>query len=604
MEISQEILQRQNAAERYLNSKRTLWKEYESIFHGVLKDDISLSAKSQVFDPILPTLAIDRSARVMAQLPTGKVKGISRNDEFGSKLMNLTLDKYVIPNANSQFDFITKLRMVDLYSNIYGNFFAMVDWNIKKDGYAGPDMWLIPIRDVFPQVGAVSVIDSDYIIVRTWRPLSFFEGLAKQKDFKGASRIYNILKDRSGDKGQKNQDQKSEREEDAYDSEVPANKKGYFEVLSQYEGDRWVDYVPASADAGILRDIKNPHDNGELPVVNKYSIPLLDDFMAIGDFERGKSMQYLNNSLWNLYLDAVKVSIFPPVLLDKDRIADASSIKWAAAAKWLMKDGGAVQGAQVLNLTPQGTTTFNNVKQAVTASILNMFGTTDTTISKDTDPGFGKTPQALQMQAQRENARDNVDRFYMEQFLTQVMKRFVNLISKKQTGALQIRMFQDEIDELAKSYPEVNDMYDAEKGKLTVNRKKTGSLLYDYEIVSGSTFAADQKAQQDNLMQLFAIAGNPQTFQFIQQALLNEGKEIKLGELLTRIISNSGIQEWDKIIVEKNPQDIINDANMKFQVALSQAHGMNGIPPQPQGQPPMEQQMNYGQPSPETQQPF
>jgi protein-disulfide isomerase-like protein with CxxC motif len=105
-------------------------------------------------------------------------------------------------------------------------------------------------------------------------------------------------------------------------------------------------------------------------------------------------------------------------------------------------------------------------------------------------------------------------------------------------------------------------------------------------------------------MQLFAIAGNPQTFQFIQQALLNEGKEIKLGELLTRIISNSGIQEWDKIIVEKNPQDIINDANMKFQVALSQAHGMNGIPPQPQGQPPMEQQMNYGQPSPETQQPF
>ena len=32
-----------------------------------------------------------------------------------------------------------------------------------------------------------------------------------------------------------------------------------------------------------FRDIKNPHDNGELPVVCKYSIPLIDDFMGMGE---------------------------------------------------------------------------------------------------------------------------------------------------------------------------------------------------------------------------------------------------------------------------------------------------------------------------------
>ena len=45
----------------------------------------------------------------------------------------------------------------------------------------------------------------------------------------------------------------------------------------------------------------NPHQNGELPVVCKYSIPLLTDIFGMGDFERGKSMQYTLNSLWNLY---------------------------------------------------------------------------------------------------------------------------------------------------------------------------------------------------------------------------------------------------------------------------------------------------------------
>lgn len=607
MEIRDQVLKRQDAAQRYLNTKKDLWKEYEALFHGYLMDDLSQNTKSQVFDPILSTLAIDRSARVMAQLPTGKLKAISKNDELSAKLMNLTLDKYIIPNANSQFDFLTKLRMTDLYSNIYGNFFTMIDWNIKKNGYVGPDMWLIPIRDVFPQVGAVSVADSDYIIVRTWRPITFFEDIARQKEFKNAGKIYNILKERSGDKDQRTTDDKTKREEEEYSDETPAEKKGYFEVLSQYEGDRWVDIVPAAGNVSVLRDIKNPHENGELPICNKYSIPLLDDFMGMGDFERGKPMQYLDNSLWNLYLDSVKVSIFPPVLIDKDKVSDQSSIKWAAAAKWIMKNGGAVQGAQVLNLTPQGTNTFSSVKQFVSASLLNMFGTTDTAITEQSDPGFGKTPQALKMQARRENARDNVDRFYMEQFLNQVMKKMVNLMSKKQSSALQIRMFEDEIEELKRAYPEeqqaeVDEMYNSESGKLTINKKKTGSMLYDYEIVSGSTYVADQEKQQENLLQLFTLAGNPQTYQFMQQALLNEGKELRVGELLKRIISNSGIKDWSKILIDKTDQEIIKENDTKFRIALAQAGGLNNIPPQPQEVPQETPTGSYEQPGIETEQ--
>lgn len=580
MEIKDIIKERFDASERYVATKRESWGVFEDILHNKASDVISGRTKSNSPDPKLSTLILEREARVMAQLATGKVIPISKNDMGAAKLMNLTLDKYVLPNANAQFDFLTKCRMVNRYSNVYGNYFVMVDWDVKKNGYQGPDMWLIPIRDVFPQVGAVSLDDSDHIIIRTWRPISFFEGLKKKDGYKNVDKILEVLKDKTGDKSSRDSNSISNREGQQYPQGESTKGTGYFQVLSMYERDRWVDYC-SSADL-VFRDGKNPHDDGELPLVNKYSIPLVDDFMGFGDTERGAPIQNTLNSVWNLYLDAVKMSIFPPTLINKDNIADPNSLKWSAAAKWLMRNNLS-NSAQTLNLTPQGTNTFNNVYQVVTASLLNMFGTSQTNTTASTDPGFGKTPQALEMQASRENAKDSVDRFYMEQFLTKVSKKFVNLMSKQSTGTIQFRMFEEEIDQLSMTYPDVAEMYDKKTGKINIDKKKMGNLLYDYEIVSGSTYAVDQKQQQQNLTGLMNLVLNPQTFQLVEQSLQKEGKTLKIGEMFTRIISNSGIQDWDKIVVDikNDPQAILDQQTQKFQQLLQQVGGVTGVPAQP-----------------------
>lgn len=569
-EISELIKTRKQAAEDYLKTKRTTWDSAEQLFHNQLNDKISEEQASQVFDPKLSTLTIERSYRVMAQLQTGKVVGISKNDIGDAMLKNLILEKYVIPNANAQYDFLTKMRMVDMYSNVYGNFFVLIDWDVKPNGYIGPDLWLLNIRDVFPQVGAVSLEDSDYVIVRTWRPYSYFEGLKGNKDFKNIPEILRKLKDKTGSKQNRNHStDTSKREDNQYPQEDPAKGTGYFEVLTMYERDRWVDYC---VDADLeFRDRKNPHDDGDLPVKCKYSIPLLDDFMGMSDFERGGSMQKLINSVWNLYVGGVKMSIFPPVLLNKDNVASASSIKYTAAAKWLMRNNIG-NAAQPLNLSPQGIQTFNNVYQVATASILNLFGTTDTNTTSQTDPGFGKTPVAIQKQQQRENTRDNADRFYMEQFLTSVMKKFCNLLSKKQSSAITIRLFKEEIEDLARSYPEIKESYDEKTGKLSV--KKGGDNLYDYEIVSGSTYAVDQQQQQQNLanlLQMFQQAQTPQGNMLVAQ-LQQDGYKFNFGELFKRIVSNSGIQDWDKILTQMTPQEsgdqVLQDHAQQFEQAL------------------------------------
>ena len=585
MSLSSDIISEKSTSYNNLSTKRALWDKVEQLFHGQINDGISAKTKSRVFDPKLATLSLERSYRVMSQLPTGKVIGIGSNDLGDAKLKSLLMDKYVLKNANAQFDFLTKMRMVDLYSNIYGNFFTLTDWDVKTNGYMGPDVWLLNIRDVFPQVGAVSLEDSESIIIRTWRPLSFFEGLRKNKEYKNIDKIIVKLEELAGSKQNRDSNSLSKREENQYGNQQSTKNGGYYECLTRYEKDRWVD-VCVDADTEF-RDTKNPQDNGELPVDCKYSIPLLDDFMGFGDFERGASMQMMINSLWNLYGDGVKMSIFPPVAIDKNNIASPSSIQWNAAAKWLFR-GNPSASVTPLSLTPQGIQTFNNVYQVATSSMLNMFGTTDTTVTSQTDPGMGKTPDAIKFQAARENTRDNADRFFMEQYLSKVMKKMVNLLNKKQNGKLEIRMFKEEIDLLAKEYPEIRDQYNEETGKLAVKKGKS-SMLYDFEIVQGSTYAVDQKSQQENLQMLLELYQRSQTPQ--GNTLVNDlavsGYNFNFGELFKRSVSMSGIQDWDKILTEKTEEEkddtAINQNDQIFQQAVQQVMGggMNNIPPTP-----------------------
>lgn len=550
-ELTDQILSRYTAAENYLVNKREAWDEYEDLFHNIISDNISDKTKSQMFDPVLSTMAIERSSRVMAQMPTGKVRGLSRNDVVTEKLMNLTFEKYVIPNADAQFDLLTKFRMVDLYSNIYGNFFTFVDWVVKDNGYIGPDLWMIPIRDVFPQVGSVSLNDSDYIIVRTWKPKSYFESLEGKDGFINLKETLRMMEDASGNKDSRSAIEKGRREDSAYPDPIAANKSGHFSILSMYEKDRWVDYVPFSQK--VIRDSSNPHNNGELPVTCKHSIPLIDDFMGMGDFERGKTEQYALNSLWNLYMDAVKISIFPPTLINKDMIADSNSIKWGPAEKWLIRGPSTSNAAQVMNMTPQGTNTFNNVYQALRGSMQNQFGTTFTDTSTSTDTLMGKTPQALKMQQSREGSRDSADRFYMEQYLKDTIGKMCNLIAKKQPKALTIRLFGEELEELMTNYPEVEDIYNDKKGMLKVNKSKFKNFIFDYEIVSGSTYQADKQEQQANLISVLRLfQKSPELVKVLQQ---EEGLRVNMGEIIKRIMISSSVQDWDKILVESDSPD-------------------------------------------------
>lgn len=250
-------------------------------------------------------------------------------------------------------------------------------------------------------------------------------------------------------------------------------------------------------------------------------------------------------------------------------------------------------------VSPQGLQTFQTSRQIMVGSLLNQFGTTFTESSSSTNAEMGKTPEALKMQQMRENTRDNADRFYMEQFLKKVMNRFVNLIAKKQPKALNLRLFPEEINELTKQYPEMNEQYNERTGKLTIKKGSFANCIFDYDIVSGSTYKADQADEQANLRAIFQLVTNElqmmptgEISSPIIERLKQEGRDVSISELFTKILTNSGVQDWDKIIPDLtngNKDQYQNDMAMQqhaqmLEQALSQAaqplDQINQIPPQ------------------------
>jgi hypothetical protein len=283
------------------------------------------------------------------------------------------------------------------------------------------------------------------------------------------------------------------------------------------------------------------------------------------------------------------MSIYPPSLINKDNIAQMSSLKWGPAAKWLVRGASINNAVQPINLTPQGIATFQTTYSAATASILNMFSTTDTAQTKVQEQSRGKTPQALSMQAQRENSRDSSDRFFMEQFVKKVIKKMINLTAKKMPSSVSVRLFGDEIEELKADYPEIEEMYSEKTGSLNINKGKVASTTYDYDIISGSSYASDKETQTRNLTSLLDLYVKSQTpnGNTLAMDLEKDGYKLHFGELFKQVVANSGIQEQSKILEELKTEEVAEKVMAQdtqlFQQAMmqQQSAGVGGIPAQP-----------------------
>jgi hypothetical protein len=526
------------------------WDEREALFLGRNKDKVTGTTKSQINTQELQNLVFDGASRVMAQVPTGHIQAMTKEDRGKNVMMNLIFEKYVKPNANAQFDLLTKFKLWDVYSKVYGSYPALVDYRVDDD-YTGPDLWLINPRYFYPEKGATTIEEASRAFVDTYVPVSWLKDKLDSPNWMNVKKLLGEIEKAGNTKGKESRDNNNRTyAEKEYNRSANSYNKGDHALVllrTRYERNKWTTYAP-DYDI-VVRCIKNPQKNNQIPIVVKECFPLLDRFYGLAEFERGKTLAYAMNSLVNLYMDGVKMSIFPPVILREGGYVP-SSIKYGALEKWLEKEPNAIRQLQ---LSPLGLNTFQSTYSYLKGALLNMGATTDTSVSSEVDTGMGKTPQALRMQEGRMGARDNWDRFMMEKAIEKTFNFFVDSISQRQEKPIDLTLLSKELTEIQAVSPDVVEMFESNKaGKVTIKPEEIKGAKYRFYIDAGTTMQKEDALEHATFEKIITTAMSiPSIAQQLQQGAtqVQMGNKIfDFGEAFSKWIQTSGISEQNKII--------------------------------------------------------
>lgn len=442
--------------QKYVNT----FDSYEAMLIGMVYDSVSGSVDgSKITDSYAATLAIERAARVVGKLPEGVTESVAKADQGKAAFMDILRQKWIYPNANSQHKLDTKFRLWQLYSSVYGYMPMFYDWNISPSGYVGPDCWLWNPRNLIPQQGKVSIADMDYITALTWLNKKALQDILDAEpeidDVTGKPiedgwnrEAIKELIDRA-DKEITDNDTNKDTVVDR--TRVPQGKKKGICVATRYEaGDdgRWISFAPDHSCIEI-RNLLNPHKNGRIPFVIKYSQPLFDSFYGLGDFQRAKPLQFARDGLTNFYFKGIKMNLIPPIIANANGVVK-HTLDYREGAVMLETIPNSIRRLETSNA---GLATYQSAQTNLTGSLLSLFGTQNASSpGADTlNPSQGKTPAAISLYDDKEANRDGQERMYLESAIEELTDGFMSLTVNIGTEDIPVALFSKDIEAIAES---------------------------------------------------------------------------------------------------------------------------------------------------------
>lgn len=477
---------------------------YEAMDAGKTYDAVSRETTNGITDNMTSTIYLERASRVAGQLPEGEVQALGKKDKGKALFMDIIRQKWIYPNANAQRPFKTKMFLAQYQSSKYGYAVMHYDLNMTPSGYFGPDCWLWNPRLFIPQDGFVTVSEMDYAHGLALKSPTFFDDLLEERTgdekldkksgwkFDAIEEVIEMLKEGKGSE--------LPEEQKTYEQKQRTSDPKQILIATRYEAGkkgRWISFLPNHG-YKVIRNIKNPHKNGKIPFVIKPCIPTTDSFYPVGDFQRSMPMQFANDGLTNFYFQGIKMNLFPPTVANAQTII-RHTMSQEPGAVWEVN--GNVNDIKRLDTSTAGLSTYQNAKGEVKGSLQSIAGTTDTRANKEnsSDPGFGKTPEALKMMQMRESTRDNQDRELLEQFERELIDGMMSLIPIIK-NKIPIDMFAEEIGDIFRAgHEDIKDIFkDANKSgfvkKIMSESKEQARLLIDPSKFEGLEFRFELKA--------------------------------------------------------------------------------------------------------------
>ncbi len=606
-------------ARQYLDEKIPDLDKKDELFRSHIRKE-KWPYRSQVFDPRTFTFITEKTARILANKPKGRLIPREGGDVVGAKINNELLSFQWDDNerVNNQ-SMISKWALMDQNARKYGAAFAVVPWHWErqmtksKDGkeekkwkvvFDGPDMRTLNNRDALPNP-SYSVI-KNWFQERSYQTLDELEQINETSRGKPSYKNLHLLRDSlkieslnngsGGNKRANNYTSKNLSLKGLTDFLGMDVVYKTIEIVTEYREDKWITIAPKYG--VVIRDIPNPYEHGQIPVILlKYYI-VDDDIYGLSEIEPVESLQKATNALICQYLDAANMSLYAPLKINQAAgSVQLHTLEFGPAAKWLMNNPQTDVVAHDQSIT--GVSEFSSTYRFMVGAMQEALGETSAAISNLTPGSDEKTATEVQDLATTRQARDNFNRIFLGEALKKQMqfwfamnqqmlfnageKQKILRINNKEAikyfqkvGMDSYGLAEDTIDSLAETdldgvnldinelqtpvYPVETD--EGVKSKFEVNETgEMGTLIveqsdilgnYDYIPDVGSmSITSDVEATKAKLQALNLITGNQVVMGLLQQ----EGVQLKARDFVVDLLEDMGFKNADQYF-EAVPQNI------------------------------------------------
>ena len=393
-------------------------------------DESNWPYQSLVFDPRVFTVIFEKTSRLFARKPRGRLVPREGGDSLGAEISNQLLNFQWDDNerVDSQ-PMLAKWAMMDQNARKYGASFALVKWHYetipsgkekkRKVYYDGPTMKVWNNRDV--------LVDDSYSTIKNWIQLRDYVTLQELESVNDTAKgkpVYKNLdilrrkmeeEESGGDTRSSNWTSKNLSISGLEDQRGRDTTFQNVEIITEYRKERWITFAPKHG--VIIRDIPNPYDHQQIPVVMLKYYPIDDDIYGLSEVEPLERLQKAINSLVNQYIDSINMSLYPIVKVRSQGV-QMHTLEWGPGKKWIMDDPNDVvaheQGAT-------GIAEFTSTYRFLVSALQSAAGETSAGISQIIPGQPEKTATEVQDLAIQRNSRDNFNQIYLQEAMKKQM---------------------------------------------------------------------------------------------------------------------------------------------------------------------------------------
>ncbi|HEX9504121.1 MAG TPA: hypothetical protein VF974_07470 [Patescibacteria group bacterium] len=399
--------------------------------------------RAQVFDPRVFTAIFEKTSRILANKPRGRMLPRESGDALGAKINNELLNFQWDDNERADSTpMLAKWAMMDMNARKYGASFGLCKWHYqrvyqkydieptgeKKSGksviyFDGPNFKPWPNRDVLHNPSYPTV--KNWIILRdyvTWQELTETNDAARGKPiYKNLDILRTSLMQagrKGGDTRAANYSVRDKTIKGLVDYLGQDEVYKTLEVCTEYRPERWITFVPKHGI--VIRDIPNPYNHGQIPVVQLKYYPIDDDIYGLSEIEPIEKLQNAVNAALCQYLDAINISLYTPLKIrNTNGAVQMHTLEFGPGKKWLMNN----PAEDVLPHQPaiSGIGEFATTYRLLISSMQEALGETSADVSQ-LSPGNGdKTATEVKDLAQSRNARDNFNQIFLSEAIQKQM---------------------------------------------------------------------------------------------------------------------------------------------------------------------------------------